>query len=191
MSQWDETLLCNVVSHWLSPFTEWPLLIMCKRYSCIQQLNTIESPYNMVSCLQNPHRIYPTVRLCIMTSSNENIFRVTGLLWGEPTGDRWISLKKCHCGGASMSLIYASTNGWANNRDACHLRRHHTNYDVTVMESRIWDVYCEFYDASQMAVALGSILIGHWSDAKNVGSMSNRYRSQGFCYLGFCRCCAV
>ena len=30
----------------------------------------------------------------IMTSSNENIFRVTGPLWGEFDGDRWIPLTK-------------------------------------------------------------------------------------------------
>ena len=30
----------------------------------------------------------------IMTSSNGNIFRVTGPLWGESTGDRWIPLTK-------------------------------------------------------------------------------------------------
>ena len=29
-----------------------------------------------------------------MTSSDENIFRVTGLLWGEFTGHRWIPLTK-------------------------------------------------------------------------------------------------
>ena len=29
-----------------------------------------------------------------MTSSNENNFRVTGPLWGEPTGHRWIHLTK-------------------------------------------------------------------------------------------------
>ena len=29
-----------------------------------------------------------------MTSSNENIFRVTGPLWGESTGHRWIPLPK-------------------------------------------------------------------------------------------------
>ena len=30
----------------------------------------------------------------MMTSSNGNIFRVTGLMWGESTGDRWIPLVK-------------------------------------------------------------------------------------------------
>ena len=32
--------------------------------------------------------------LVMMTSSNSNIFRVTGLLWGESTGHRWIPLTK-------------------------------------------------------------------------------------------------
>ena len=31
---------------------------------------------------------------CMMTSSNGNIFRVTGPLWEEFTGDRWIPLTK-------------------------------------------------------------------------------------------------
>ena len=30
----------------------------------------------------------------MMTSSNKNIFRVTGILWGEVTGHRWIPLTK-------------------------------------------------------------------------------------------------
>ena len=30
-------------------------------------------------------------------------------------------------------LIYASRNGWANNRDAGELRRHRAHYDVIVM----------------------------------------------------------
>ena len=30
----------------------------------------------------------------VMTSSNENIFDVSGPLWGESTGDRWIPLTK-------------------------------------------------------------------------------------------------
>ena len=31
---------------------------------------------------------------CMMTSSDWNIFRVTGPLWGESTGDQWIPLTK-------------------------------------------------------------------------------------------------
>ena len=42
---------------------------------------------------------------------------------------------KGQCRGALVySLICASTNGWANNRDADDLRRHHAHYDVTVMK---------------------------------------------------------
>ena len=50
-------------------------------------------------------RIY----LPMMTSSNGNIFRVTGPLWRESTSDRL--------------MICAWTNGGANNRDAGDLRR--------------------------------------------------------------------
>ena len=33
-------------------------------------------------------------RKCMMTSANGNIFRVTGPLWKETTGHRWITIKK-------------------------------------------------------------------------------------------------
>ena len=36
-----------------------------------------------------------------------------------------------------FSLIWARTNGWANNRDVGDLRRHHGHYDVTVMDSQV------------------------------------------------------
>ena len=35
-----------------------------------------------------------------------------------------------------FSLIWAWTNGWANNRDASYLRCHRAHYDVTVMNSQ-------------------------------------------------------
>ena len=64
----------------------------------------------------------------MITSWNGNNFRVSGLLWGESTQRR----------GASMfPLICAWTNGLANNRDACDLRRHRAHYDVTVMSSDV------------------------------------------------------
>ena len=40
-------------------------------------------------------------------------------------------LTKARC--LIFSLIYAWTNGWANNRDAGDLKRHRAHYDVTVM----------------------------------------------------------
>ena len=70
----------------------------------------------------------------MMTSSNGNIFRVTGHLCGEFTGPRWIPRTK-----ASdtelwfFSLIWARMNVWVNNREAGDMRSHRAHYDVTVM----------------------------------------------------------
>ena len=75
--------------------------------------------------------------LCMMTSSNGNIFRVTGHLCGEFTGLRWIPPPPPHKGqwrGAFMfSLICVWINRWVNNREAGDLRRYRAHYDVIVM----------------------------------------------------------
>ena len=71
----------------------------------------------------------------MMTSSYGNIFRVTGwpLVWGihrspvnSPHKGQWRRA-------LMFSLIWAWTNSWANNREACDLRRQRAHYDVTVM----------------------------------------------------------
>ena len=59
----------------------------------------------------------------MMTSSNGNIFRVTGHLCGEFTG----------LGILMFSSICARINCWVNNRGAGDLRRHRAPYDVIVM----------------------------------------------------------
>ena len=58
-----------------------------------------------------------------------------GPLWGKPTGRRWITLTKAieWCGALMFSLIYAWTDGWANNRDARDFTRHRAHYDTSVM----------------------------------------------------------
>ena len=69
-----------------------------------------------------------------MTSSNGNIFHVTGPLCGEFTGHEWIPLTE-----ASVSWSFdvffdlAWINGWVNNRKAVDLRRHCVHYNVTVV----------------------------------------------------------
>ena len=73
-----------------------------------------------------------------MTSSNGNIFCVTGPLCGEFTCHRWIPLTKGCVGVWVSSLIYAWINGWVNNREAGDLRRHRAHYDVTVMCSSVF-----------------------------------------------------
>ena len=65
---------------------------------------------------------------CMMTSSNRNIFRVTGYLRREFTGH-----KGQQRGALMFSFICAWINGWVNNREAGDLRCHHNHYDVTVM----------------------------------------------------------
>ena len=82
-----------------------------------------------------------------MTSSNGNIFRVTGLLCGEFTDDRWIPRTKASdaehwC----FSLICAWINGWVINGGVGDLSRHRAHYDVTVMMCNLqfhqWQQIC-------------------------------------------------
>ena len=60
-----------------------------------------------------------------MTSSNGNIFRVTGLSCGESQRPVTRSF--------NVSLICAWIHGWVNNREAGVLRCHGGHYDVTIM----------------------------------------------------------
>ena len=70
----------------------------------------------------------------MMTSSNGNIFRVTGHLCGEFTDHRWIPLTKASDAELWCFLWSAPwINSWVNNREAGDLRRHHAHYDVIVM----------------------------------------------------------
>ena len=70
---------------------------------------------------------------CVMTSSDENIFRFTGHLCGGIHRSPENSLRKGQWRGALMfSLICVCLNGWVNNREAGDLRRYRAHYDVTV-----------------------------------------------------------
>ena len=70
----------------------------------------------------------------IMTSSNGNIFRVTGLLCGEFTGHRWIPRTKAS---DVFFDLHRKKNSWVNSREAGDLRRHCAHYDITVMETEL------------------------------------------------------
>ena len=72
-------------------------------------------------------------RWIMMTSSNGNIFRVTGHLCGEFTGPRWIPHKGQWRGALMFSLICVWINDWVNNREAGDLRRYRAHYDVILM----------------------------------------------------------
>ena len=70
----------------------------------------------------------------MMTSSDGDIFRVTGPMYGEFTGHRWIPHRKASDAELNLilSLVCASMNGWANNCETGDLRRHSDHYDVIV-----------------------------------------------------------
>ena len=69
----------------------------------------------------------------MMSSSNGDIYRVTGRLCGEFPGHRCITHTKAS--DAELWYILWSApwkKGWANNREAGDLIRHHAHYDVIV-----------------------------------------------------------
>ena len=82
--------------------------------------------------------IAPILYQCICPNHDDVIqwkhFRVTGLLYGKFTGDRWIPRTK-----ASDAELCAWINGWVNNRESGDLKRHRVHYDVTVMTAFIMD----------------------------------------------------
>ena len=74
--------------------------------------------------------LHPSAFCGMMTSSNGNIFRVTGHLCGDPVN----SQQKGQWRGALMfSLICVWINDWVNNREAGDLRRYRAHHDVIVM----------------------------------------------------------
>ena len=81
--------------------------------------------------VQNEYRWRET-QMLMMASSNGNIFRVTGPLWGNPPMDPLTKATD-----AELFYIFcALTSTWPNNRDASDLRRHRAHFDVTVMFRR-------------------------------------------------------
>ena len=75
----------------------------------------------------------------VMTSSNQNIFRVTGPLCGEFTGPRWTTRTKASDAELWYFLWTAPwIYGWVNNREVGDLRRHRAQYDVIVMAVPAW-----------------------------------------------------
>ena len=76
-------------------------------------------------------------RILMMTSSNGNIFRVTGHFLRGIHRSPVNSPHKGQWRGALMfSLICVWINCWVNNREAGVLRRYRVHYDVIVMSTR-------------------------------------------------------
>ena len=85
-----------------------------------------------------PHKTYTRFYcalfgLYMMTSSNGNIFCVTGHLCGEFTGPRWIPRKRPVTRSFNVSLTCVWISDWVNNRETGDLRRHRANFVFIVM----------------------------------------------------------
>ena len=71
----------------------------------------------------------------MMTSSNGNIFSVTGPLCGEFTGPGEFPTQRPVTQSFDVFFDLCLNNGWVNNREAGDLRRHCGHYDVNVMNN--------------------------------------------------------
>ena len=95
--------------------------------------------------------------ILMMTSSNGNIFRVTGPLCGEVTGHRWMPLTKV----SDIELwCFRWINGWVNNRKAGDLRRHRAYYDVTVVCTGIGTTFRKCASVFRYVTLYSSIVRG-------------------------------
>ena len=109
-------------------FCNYLLISMCYQILSYQKIKNGFAQQTVSRTLETVSSVH------MMTSSNGNIFHVTGPLCGEFTGHRWIPLTKGQWRGTLVfSLICAWINGWVNNREANGLRRHLTHYHVIVM----------------------------------------------------------
>ena len=70
----------------------------------------------------------------MVTSSNGNIFRVTGHLCGEFTGPDEVPAQRPVTRSFDVFFVLRLNNDWVNNREAGDLRRNRAHYDVIVME---------------------------------------------------------
>ena len=69
----------------------------------------------------------------MMTSSNGNIFRVTGPLCGEFTGPGEFPAQRPMMQSVDVFFDLCLNNDWVNNLEAGDLRCHRAHYDIIVM----------------------------------------------------------
>ena len=120
----SQNRLCLIVCRGTKSY--WHKYKLIRRTDFKPTFSHISLPTILVRIIQVQFR-------CMMTSSNGNVFRVTGHLCGEFPGSRNAPHKGQWRGALVFSLICAWINGWVNNRLAGDLRRYCTHYHVTVM----------------------------------------------------------
>ena len=118
------------------------------------------------------------------TSSNGNIFRVTGPLCGEFTGHRWIPLKKRPVV-RSFDIFFdlRLNKRLSNNHEAGDLRRHHAYYDVTVVDI---GVGASAYPERNCEPLLHEIVRGFQSKTSACQGTGDWHQSKFRCLYLFC-----
>ena len=108
---------------WTTSFLLWSVVIV---------KNVVIECYVLRSLFRNFIKHFKEEK-SMMTSSNGNIFSITGPLWGYPPVTGRFLWQRPVTGSFDIFFICAWTNGLANNWDAGDLRRNRAHYDVTVM----------------------------------------------------------
>ena len=124
MTSWHTGPLCGEsTGHRWIPFTKASNAKMwCCR--CVLRCHITDQDWFSLSSYWTYADLY------MMTSSNGNIYHVTGPITKASDAEFWM-----------LSLIYAFTNGWANNRDAGDSRQHRTHYDVPFILSFVYTAF--------------------------------------------------
>ena len=139
--QFDDVILFPLIPTWCSAtdFTFWNLNKKISEWYYIAGSLRYDSQNYLSMTIICMYRLNKYKNM--MTSSNGNIFRVTGPLCGEFTGPGEIPAQGQWRGALMFSLTWARINGWENNREAGYLSRHGGHYDVNVMNGFIKNIF--------------------------------------------------
>ena len=116
----------------IQPFNSPSKVLLFRKYCKFHEV-TLKAPRKYQHHIGWPHRVFN-----IMTSSNGNIFHVTGHRWrlNSPRKDQWHEA-------LMFSLICAWINCGVKNSQAGDFRRHRAHYDVTARNNLLlhnWSV---------------------------------------------------
>ena len=107
LDRYESGILLTCIHYWHVRIQR-DFYLLSSKMSCRQiswNIDTARYKFKVARSLWNP-----TISGLIMTSSNGNIFRVTGPLCGEFTGHRWIPLTKGQWHGALMFSLICALN---------------------------------------------------------------------------------
>ena len=99
--QWRGVLMFPLISEWTNGWVnnreDGDLRRRRAHYNVIvmhQEVANFPTSLELMAARRNACCVVWLIHIPMMTSSNKNIFGVTGLLWGKSTGHRWIPLTK-------------------------------------------------------------------------------------------------